>query len=166
MNSDKRLDFARLLQLQVARERGAQQRVNEQQRLQDRTLLAHHGAQSELRECEQAAHAALASALDGDVASSSEVLAALEQVRLKEGLLPAAEAKVASMQVEVQQAHAALEEAKRNYALQVLTGHKLREASARQNAACTARRNERKAQLMDEEFVPGWLTRRATGQST
>jgi hypothetical protein len=164
MSSDDQLDLARLLPLQVARERGAQQRVNDHQRLHDRTRLAHQGAQSELRAFEQAAHAALALALEGAEARSGEVRAALEQARLQEALVPAAQAKVASARVEVQQAQAALEEAKRHCALQMLTGHKLRQASARQDAARRARRTERSARLMDDEFVPGWLARRRAEQ--
>jgi hypothetical protein len=164
MSSGNQLDLARLLPLQVARERGAQQRVNDHQRLHERTCLAHQGAQSELRALEQAAHAALALALDGAEAWSGEIRAALEQARFQEALLRAARAKVDSARIEVQQAQAALEDAKRHYALQMLTGHKLRQASFRQDAARSARRAERSARLMDDEFVPGWLVRRRAEQ--
>jgi len=149
-----------LLPIHAVRERRAQRLHHEQSQAYERALSAQMRASTALERLQQSYQTALSSALEGGEMSAAYAQALLEQAVVAQRGMGPAQKELDKKKLQMEQALAAADDARKLYASKVCMHQKMRELCSLQDSREAKVAEARCEVEADDEFVAPWLARK------
>lgn len=146
----------KLLPVHAARERHAQRVYHDLNHAYELALAAETAAALRLKRLQGAAQAQRSQVFEGGTTTAAQAQVRLDHVAVLERRAQATRHELQGLSEATQRALQAAHEARRVYALQVRTGHKLREACGEQALRRLRQQTQRAQQRAEEDFAARW----------